>query len=97
MEELKEMLCDELEKIAKKGELTAGSLETIDKLAHSIKSLATIMAMDEYSEDDGNYDDGGSYARGRTGNVRNCWSHYGKRCGLTWDRQVLRQLHIWQS
>ena len=54
MHELKDMLCEELERIADKGELTAGSLETIDKLTHSIKSIATIIAMDEagYSYDD---------------------------------------------
>ena len=51
-EELKEMLCSELEEIVKKGELTAGSLDTVDKLTHSIKSLDTIMAMEDYSEDD---------------------------------------------
>lgn len=46
IEELREMLCDELDKIAGQGELTAGSLETVDKLTHSIKSIDTIMAMD---------------------------------------------------
>ena len=45
--DLKDMLCDELEKITRKGELTAGSLETIDKLTHSIKSIETIIAMHE--------------------------------------------------
>lgn len=61
--ELKEMLCDELEKITKKGELSAGSLDAVDKLTHSIKSIDTIIAMDEYSEDDGMMWDE-SYARG---------------------------------
>lgn len=45
MHELRELLCDELDKIAKDGELTAGSLDTIDKLTHSIKSIDTILAM----------------------------------------------------
>ena len=63
-EELKMLLCEELEKIAKKGELTAGSLDTIDKLTHSIKSLLTIMAMEEGGESYARY--GGSYARGRS-------------------------------
>lgn len=63
MHELKEMLCEELEKIVREGELTAGSLETVDKLTHSIKSIATIMAMEdsEYSYDNGM---GGSSYRG---------------------------------
>lgn len=47
--ELKDMLCDELDKVVKKGELSAGSLDVIDKLTHSIKSIETIMAMNGYS------------------------------------------------
>ncbi len=60
-EEVKDMLCDELEKIAQKGELTAGSLDIVDKLTHSIKSLETIIAMQDYTDDHSNgYDDGNS-------------------------------------
>ena len=79
IENLRDMLCEELDKIAMKGELTAGSLETIDKLTHSIKSIDTIVAMEDagYSNDgsyDGSYDDGSyddySYARGRGRNAR---------------------------
>ena len=71
-EELKEMLCKELEEITRKGELTAGSLDTVDKLTHAIKSIDTIVAMEEYSDDynyRGSYDresDGMSGARRRT-------------------------------
>lgn len=67
MYELKDMLCEELEHIAEKGELTAGSLDTIQKLTHSLKSIETIMAMnDEYSYEyggnmGGNSNRGGSY------------------------------------
>lgn len=49
-EELKDMLCEELEEITKKGELTVGTLDTVDKLTHAIKSLSTIIAMDEYGD-----------------------------------------------
>lgn len=72
--ELKEMLCNELEELVKKGDLSAGSLDVVDKLTHSIKSLDTIMAMEDagYSNDYGysgarrrdsmgRYADGGSY------------------------------------
>lgn len=45
--DLKEMLCEELDELTKKGELTAGSLDIVDKLTHSIKSLETIIAMNE--------------------------------------------------
>lgn len=67
MEELRDMLCEELDKITKKGELSAGSLDIVDKLTHSIKSIDTIMAMEEagYSNE-GGY----SNARGRGSNAR---------------------------
>lgn len=74
---IKEMLCDELDNIAKRGELSPGSLETVDKLTHSLKSVVTVMAMEDYDEGGASYDgaNGGnmggmSGARGRTGNVR---------------------------
>lgn len=73
MEELKEMLCDELEKITKQGKMTAGILDTVDKLTHSIKSIETIIAMDEegYSNARGRssylVDRESSYARGGRG------------------------------
>lgn len=77
MEDLKEMLCDELDKIAEQGELTAGSLDTIQKLTHSIKSIETIMAMENggYSNDyersyDWAYTDGYSRARGGRNTAR---------------------------
>lgn len=71
MEELREMLCEELDKITKKGELSAGSLDVVDKLTHSIKSIDTIIAMEEagYSSDDYSMR-GNSYARGRGSNAR---------------------------
>jgi hypothetical protein len=73
--ELKEMLCKELEEYGQKGELTAGSLEVVDKLANTIKNLCKIIEMcedDEYSSRDGSYEDGmgGSYARGGRGGNR---------------------------
>lgn len=58
MYDIKEKLCRELENYADKGDLSVGDLDTIDKLAHSVKSLATIMAMEGYS---GEYS--GEYSR----------------------------------
>lgn len=71
MYELREMLCEELDKITKKGELSAGSLDVVDKLTHSIKSIDTIIAMEDagYSSDDYSMR-GNSYARGRGSNAR---------------------------
>lgn len=56
-EELKWMLCEELEKIVNKGELTAGSLDIVHKLTDTVKNIDKIEMLDEneYSEDDGMY------------------------------------------
>ena len=71
MHKLKEKLCDELEEIARKGELGAGDLEIIHKLTDTIKNLDKIEMLEEgeYSQardwDMGNrtvYDNGNSYA-----------------------------------
>lgn len=79
MYELKEMLMDEVKKIANKGELTAGSLETVDKLLNSIKNTCKIIMYDEYAEEGNSYADSDmdmseySYARngrGRGSNAR---------------------------
>lgn len=61
MEELKENLCRELEDVGKE-ELSVSTLDIIDKLTHSIKSIETILAMEGYSKD--NSYDRGSYDRG---------------------------------
>ena len=74
--DVKEMLHDELADIVKKGELSAGSLDTIDKLLHSIKNACKVIMYEEYADDGYSYRDadtdmtGYSNARGRTGNVR---------------------------
>lgn len=79
--ELKDMLCEELKTYGKKGELSAGSLDIVDKLAHALKNVEKVIecSEDEYSGNmyaDGNgmnrggsyrrsYDNGRSYARRR--------------------------------
>ena len=90
-EKLKEMLCDELEQITRKGELTAGSLDTVDKLTHAIKSIVTIMAMDEYedgySRADGEHMTSGrrySYAGRGRGARRDSMGRY-SRGGYSYD------------
>lgn len=62
---LKEMLCKELEDYGKKGEMSAGALEIVDKLAHAIKNLDKII--ENYDEEySGAYEgeQGDSYRRG---------------------------------
>lgn len=72
MHELKEKLCEELEEIGRKGELSAGDLETVHKLTDTIKNIYKIGMLEEdgYShagdwEAMGRYDDDMSYARRR--------------------------------
>ena len=62
--ELKEQLMKELEEYGKKGEMSTGSLEVVDKLAHTIKNLCKII---ETAEEEGEYSmaDGRSYRDGR--------------------------------
>ena len=48
-DELRESLCRELDEIAEKGELSAGDLDTVDKLTHTLKNLDKIMMGGEYS------------------------------------------------
>lgn len=63
--ELKDKLCEELEEYGDK-KLDAGSLEVIDKLAHTIKNLDKIIEKYEDEDYSSAYDDGmmgGSYER----------------------------------
>lgn len=103
MEEIREMLMAELEKCSKKGELSAGSLEVIDKLTHAIKSIDTIMAMEGASNEGGSYarrdsmgrysNNGyyeGSYARGnRGGGGSNRYGSYAR--GGSYERGYSRE------
>ena len=79
--ELKEMLMNELKEYGKKGEMSAGTLEIVDKLSHAVKNLCKII--ESYEEEEysmagesnsyrrgGNSYRGGSYARGRGRNAR---------------------------
>ena len=83
MHELCEMLSRELEdandKIRKAGgKLSAGDLEYVDKLTHAIKSLKTVIAMDEQDEDgySGYYRPMYTYADGRGGMTRSTRGSY---------------------
>lgn len=80
--DLKEMLCQELKDIVRKGELSAGSLETVDKLTHSLKSILAIMAMEEGGGSyEGSYENSGrSGARRRDsmGRYADGGSYYGR-------------------
>lgn len=68
--ELKEMLMNELEEYGRKGELTSGSLEVVDKLSHTIKNLCKIIEAYEEEEEMYSMEGGSSYDGGGSGQSR---------------------------
>lgn len=88
LEKLRETLCEELDKVAKKSEMSAGDLEVTHKLTDTIKNIDKIMMRegDEgYSQDGygqgnsyrGSYDSGNSYANRGKHYVRGHYSRDG--------------------
>ena len=75
---LKDMLMEELKEYGQKGELTPGSLDVIDKLAHATKNVCRIIddCDGEYSSRGYRYDD--SFARNRR---RDTMGRYSKTDG----------------
>lgn len=79
MEELKDMLCKELDKITKHGELSASTLENVHKLTDTIKIIDKIIMLEE----DGDYSQRGDWeARGTYGRE----SSYARRRGTHYVR-----------
>lgn len=100
--ELKEKLMDELSEYGSKDEMSAGTLEVVDKLAHTIKNLCKIIEDMEYSEMGGSYARGGgrggssraSYAtaRGRGRNAkRDSMGRYSSEGGLVDELRELME------
>ena len=75
LHELKEKLCDELEEIARKGELGAGDLEIIHKLTDTIKNLDKI----EMLEDGGGYSQAGDWEMEGRGSYERGSSYRGRK------------------
>lgn len=72
MYRLREMICMELDKIADKGALTKESLDNMEKLTHSLKSIDTVMAMEEAYDDEG-------YSGARRYSGRDAYGRYSGR------------------
>lgn len=92
LEDLKNMLCEELEEIARKPEMSAGDLETVHKLTDTIKNIDKIQMFDEgeYSQTGdweaelrGNYGRGNSYAGTRR---RDSMGRYSRDGGTSYAR-----------
>ena len=56
--ELKDMLLDKLKEYSKKGDLTSGTLDVVDKLSHAAKNVCKII---DDMENEGNYSRGYPY------------------------------------
>lgn len=104
--DLREILCQELEEEARKGELSAGSLDTVHKLTDTIKNIDKICMLEDggYSGDGewtarGNYmNDGGSYRRGSyadggySGNLMMAGGRYsGRRYSRADGKDMMRE------
>lgn len=101
--ELKEILCKELKEYGKKGELSTGSLDVVDKLAHTVKNLDRIIdtyddnysGMYPYTYDDGSMGGnrsmrGRSYAQRRDSRGR--YSNTYSRDGYSRDGGMVEEL-----
>lgn len=104
MYDLRDMLCKELDEISRKGELGAGDLDIVHKLASTIKNLDKIEAMegDGYSHNGdysrggdwqadmrGTYGRGSSYARRGTHYVR---GHYSRADSMEHLREQINDM-----
>lgn len=84
LEDLCEKIVEEISEANKKltkngGNMTAGDVETLDKLTHTLKSIKTTLAMAEYDDDD--YSNEYSGARGGRGGSRGGSSRGGSSYG----------------
>ncbi len=67
-DQIKDMLCDELEEIAKKKELTTNSLEVLYKGVDILKDISTIKAMEKEYPEEG-YSENYGYSQGYYGRM----------------------------
>ena len=67
-DQIKDMLCDELEEIAKKKELTTNSLDVLYKGVDILKDISTIKAMEQEYPEEGYSRDSG-YSQGYYGRM----------------------------
>lgn len=76
MEDLKDMLCKELDDIAMKGKIGAGELQTVHMLTDTIKNIDKIGMLDEGYSGDGEWNARGSYGRNGNGDNYSGRMHY---------------------
>jgi hypothetical protein len=82
LENLRDTLCGELEKVAKKEEISMSDLDVIDKLTHSIKNLDKVMLGNEMIEQYGyEFPDYSGARRGRDGDSDGRYNESSNRRG----------------
>ena len=82
LENLRDTLCGELEKVAKKEEISMSDLDVIDKLTHSIKNLDKVMLGNEMIDQYGyEFPDYSGARRGRDGDSDGRYNESSNRRG----------------
>lgn len=81
MEELKDMLCEELDKIVEKGTISMGDLEIVHKLTDTMKNIDKIEMYEGGSEysGDGDWVASGNYSNGSNRRMYNSGRSYADR------------------
>lgn len=94
--DIRDMLCKELDEIARKGEMSAGDLEVVHKLTGTIKNIDKIERMEdgEYSRDgDWMADIRGTYGRGSSyRRHRDSMGRYARSAGKDRMKDQLRDM-----
>lgn len=75
MDKLRDKLCDELDEIARKPEMSAGDLETAHKLTDTIKNIDKIAMLEE----DGGYSQAGDWEMEGRGSYNRGSSYRGRK------------------
>lgn len=100
MYDLRNMLCDELDELAQKGELGAGDLEIAHKLTDTIKNIDKIEMMEDedysghYPRGDWEADVRGTYGRGVSyrGRHRDSRGRYSRADGMDHLRDQINDM-----
>ena len=83
---IKDLICEELDKINKKRDISPTDLEMIYKAVDIIKDITTIEAMEEADFGGDSYDDDMSYARNRDARGR----YSSRRSRRSYDDKMMR-------
>lgn len=86
-ERLNDMLCEELDEIVAKGELSSQSLQTVDTIMHCMKNTYKVMECEENSM---SMRGGASYGRGGDWEARGTYSR-GRSMSMDYEQEPGRE------